>query len=299
MRRKEKGMQKIDTIAECNHYFSKTTSHPLVCITDLADVECHDLLQMEFYSVLLDGKPCGNCSGWKECDFSDGMLTFIAPGQMVNMDFWCGSRRRGCLLLCFHRTLIHDTQLERHFADYSFFNYRRNEALHLSCREKSIIKSCMDGISEELGWCVDEYSRTILVNRIELLLNYSRRFYKRQFITRHEENKRILAQTEEVLDNYFLSGQVLQRCMPAAGYFARMHGLSESYFEDLLRHETGKSTEEYVRLRRFAIACELLRRTDKSISDIARELGYASSHRFCFMFKKMSGCTPGSYRMPN
>ena len=218
---------------------------------------------------------------------------------MVNMDFWCGSRRRGCLLLCFHSTLIHDTQLERHFADYSFFNYRRNEALHLSCREKSIIKSCMDGISEELGWCVDEYSRTILVNRIELLLNYSRRFYKRQLITRHEENKRILAQTEEALDNYFLSGQVLQRGMPAAGYFARMHGLSESYFEDLLRHETGKSTEEYVHLRRFAIACELLKRTDKSISDIARELGYASSHRFCFMFKKMSGCTPGSYRMPN
>ena len=289
-------MQKIDTIAECNHYFSKTTSHPLVCITDLADVECHDLLQMEFYSVLLDGKPCGNCSGWKECDFSDGMLTFIAPGQMLNMDFWCGSRRRGCLLLCFHRTLIHDTQLERHFADYSFFNYRRNEALHLSCREKSIIKSCMDGISEELGWCVDEYSRTILVNRIELLLNYCMRFYNRQFTTREDANKDVLTRFETLLDDYFQSGKVQTDGLPSVKYFAERVYLSPNYFGDLIKKSTGKTAQEYIQNKIIDTAKEMLLGTGKTVNQISEELGFQYSQHFNRVFKKNVGYTPNEYR---
>lgn len=66
---------------------------------------------------------------------------------------------------------------------YTFFSYEVSEALHLSEEERSIVMDCLKIIRMELEYGVDRHSKTLLVNHIELLLNYCMRFYERQFIT--------------------------------------------------------------------------------------------------------------------
>lgn len=58
----------------------------------------------------------------------------------------------------------------------------------------------MDEIGEELHWGVDEYCYTILAGRIRLLLDYASRFYRRQFILRHNENQEMLERTDRELE---------------------------------------------------------------------------------------------------
>lgn len=290
---------KADTIAQCNAIFSRKTLHPLVSLIELRSGDCCTLLQTGFYSVLLVGSPSMSCSGWDECDFSEGILSFIPPGGIVNLDACGGCLQRQRTLLCIHPGLFDGVRTGNGFTGDSFFRYRNSEALHLSCCELGIIRKCMEGIGEELLWDTDEYSATIIVEKIGLLLEYSRRFYKRQFITRHEKNIELIAKADCLAEKYFLSGQAVREGMPTADYFGRMLGLSPAYFEDMLKCETGRSVPEYIGDRQFGIACRQLRQSGKSVADIAKELGYTSLRNFCSTFRRLTGCTPTGYRTAN
>ena len=138
------------------------------------------------------------------------------------MEIWRESGKREGKLLCFHPSLIAGSPLEERFGDYTFFRYRQNEALHVSERERDVIKRCMDSISEELHYGVDEYSRILLINKIELLLNICARYYRRQFITRHEADMEMVDETDRLLREYFMNGQVSRKGLPGAEYLSRM-----------------------------------------------------------------------------
>lgn len=289
----------ISTVSQCNEYFLQNTLNPLVSLIDLSDSDCCCLLQIDLYSVLFQNVSTCSCFGWRDCDFSEGTLAFFPPNRLINMSLWNKGMKGTSRLLCFHPSLVSRIRLEEHLGGYTYFRYRQDEALHLSKREQNVVCTCMDGIKEELGWGTDEYSQLLLTNRIEVLLNTCARFYNRQFITRHEVGKKLIKQMDELLDNYFFSGKVMQKGLPTAEYFSRMQGHSPAYLDDLLRHETGKNIDEYVKISQFRLACGILLHTDKTVTDIVKELGYTSSQHFCYLFKRVTGFTPNAYRWYN
>lgn len=287
----------IKDIAQCNRFFSGHTLHPLACVADVPGSAGRILLQMDFYSILLRQVPDSlACYGRKCCDFSEKTLQFFPPGQPLSPAAERQPPAKGDKLLCFHPDLMRHTLLGEHFRDYTFFHYRPNEALHLSAREKNTIGECLDGIAGELGWGMDEYSQRLICLKIDLLLSYCSRFYRRQFTTRHEENMEVVGQTGRLLAHYFLTGQAREKGFPSDEHCARMQNLSPAYLNDLLRHETGKDFKEYARLKRFEAACSQLARTGKAIAEITEGLGYPSPHLFCHIFKQLKGCTPSQFR---
>lgn len=72
--------------------------------------------------------------------------------------------------------------------------------------------------------------------------------------------------------------------------------LSPSYFSRTFNRETGESFANYINRRKIALAKELLRETNKSISQIAEETGYINISNFIAVFKRMEGVTPSVYR---
>ena len=72
--------------------------------------------------------------------------------------------------------------------------------------------------------------------------------------------------------------------------------LSPSYFSRLFNRETGESFVNYVNRQKITLAKEQLRGTNKSISQIAGELGYLNVSNFIAVFKRMEGVTPSLYR---
>jgi len=137
------------------------------------------------------------------------------------------------------------------------------------------------------------------VTYIELFLNYCKRFYDRQFITRNKVNVDILARFEKILDDYFASELLLVHGTPTVSYCAEKLFISPNYLSDLLKRETGKSALEHIQFKLINIAKEKIFDNEKSISEIAYELGFKYPQHFTRMFKKETGYTPNEYRSLN
>lgn len=291
---------KLGTVHQCNCYLGEKTLHPLVSVIDLSNAhQVQQSIKFEFYTVLLRECQCDEfLYGRQYYDYSCGTLLFLTPGQALSNGKDNVLPSKGWML-AFHPDLISCTSLEQNIANYTFFRYTPNEALHISAREKQKVIECFENIRQELQHAIDCHSKTIITKYIELLLDYCIRFNERQFITRCEANKKLLSRFEKILDEYFETNQMKSAGLPSADYFADLLHLSPTYFKDLLRYETGKTVQEHVQFKRFEIAQKLLQTTDKSISQIANELGFSSAQYFTRLFTKIAGCPPNEYRHPN
>ena len=72
--------------------------------------------------------------------------------------------------------------------------------------------------------------------------------------------------------------------------------ISPNYFSTIFKKETGQTTMNYIKTLRLNKACEYLKYSDKSVADIAKEVGYQDSQYFFKVFKKAIGQTPLAYR---
>jgi len=289
---------KFDTVAQYNTFNRNETLHPLVSVVDLSKAAPRQLRRMSygFYVAFLKEIKCGDLKyGISNYDYEEGTLVFLAPGQVIGSPGQEYYQPQGKALV-FHADFIHGTPLGRHISDYTFFSYTTNEALHLSERERQIILDCFSKIKFELEHGVDKHSKTLIASNIELFLNYCVRFYDRQFITRDNTNKGILKKFETLLNDFFGSHKPQEIGLPSVAYCAHELNLSANYFGDLIKKETGKSAHEYIQLKLIDTAKGKIVDADKSVSQIAYELGFKYPQHFTRVFKQYVGMSPMDYR---
>ena len=295
-------IKRFEKVNDYNVFNNQETLHPLVSVIDLskADPRKASNMYFGFYTVFLKQVDCGNLRyGRHNYDYQEGTLVFIAPGQIVSVDNSGETYQPKGYALVFHADLIHGTALGKNIHEYSFFGYQSNEALHLSEKEKRIVLDCFSKIEYELEHAVDKHSKKLLVDNIELLLNYCTRFYDRQFITRDKVNQGILGKFETFLNNYLLSDKPKSIGLPSVADCAREMNLSAGYFGDLIKKETGQSAQEYIQVKVITVAKEKIFNVDKSISEVAYDLGFKYPQHFTRLFKQKTGITPNEYRSQN
>ncbi len=204
---------KIENISQYNADLNQKTLHPLVTIVDFSTAPPRDWkgapsvrFQYDMYAIFLKDVKCGDIRYGREYyDYQAGTLVFFAPGQVADYDMPSEPYQPIGHGLVFHPDLIHGTTLGKMIQDYGFFSYKSNEALHISDDERQVVLDCFDKIYRELKQGVDKHSKKLIVSNIELFLNYCERYYDRQFITREKANNGILANFEEMLNDYFQS----------------------------------------------------------------------------------------------
>ncbi|WP_343675314.1 AraC family transcriptional regulator [Chitinophaga sp.] len=293
---------KIDSIAQYNTMRGVTTKHPLVAVIDVSKAQPMPARSFNFGLYAVGLKELNNAQlryGRKHYDYQEGSLVFVAPGQVVGVEPGVEPFDPKGWVLLFHPDLINGTPLGKHIQDYSFFSYDVNEALHLSDKEKSIVIDCFSKIEYELDQNIDKHSKRLIASNIELLLNYCIRFYDRQFITRDNANKGILERFEALMKSYFLSDKPQHEGLPSVAYCAEALHLSPNYFGDLVKKETGRSAQEYIQSKVIDVAKERVFDMNKSVSEIAYELGFKYPQHFTRLFKQKTGVTPNDYRMMN
>lgn len=288
----------IKTVCECCHCLGSKKLHPQVSLINLEKPELEeDAVKFEFYAILLiEDCPDGCCCcGRKYYDYSVATMVFLTPGEIFRMSKEDTLPPKGWLL-AFHPDLLFRTSLKNHIKNYTFFSYHKEEALHLSQRETSTVTCLLEHIEEELHHPIDAHTGTILSRHIELLLDYCTRFYERQFITRENKNKLLLARLDRMFDEYLDSGRLSAGGLPVLAQCAAALNLSAAYFSDLLKFETGKSLEEYFEFRRLDTARRLLSEGMHTPAAVARLLGYPNVQCFSLIFKRVVGVPPGEFR---
>jgi len=295
-------VERFDTVKQYNEHVSADTLHPLVSVVKFNEIPTVMNMRAHFgvYAIFLKDIKCGDMTyGCQPYDYEDGTLVFISPGQVYGVDSGGKEIIPTGYGLIFHPDFIKNTTLGRSIRDYSFFSYEVNEALHLSKKERNTIVDVLKKISEEIEQNIDKHSRTLIASNIELLLNYSMRFYDRQFITRANVNKDILVRFENLLTDYFRSGKAKEFGLPTVAWCADQLHLSANYFGDLIKKETGSSALDQLQAKLIDEAKSRIFDSSKTINDVAADLGFKYQQHFTRLFKQKTGMTPNEYRNIN
>ena len=102
-----------------------------------------------------------------------------------------------------------------------------------------------------------------------------------------------------LLNDYLTSEKPQKQGLPSVSYFADQLHLSSNYFGDLIKKETGKSAQEYIQNKLITVAKERVFDPNKSVSEIAYELGFKYPQHFSRLFKRQVGYSPSEFRMMN
>jgi AraC-like DNA-binding protein len=293
---------KVQSIRELHEIagFDKP-KHPLVTVIDYSKVKVNNAPESgsfvcSFYTVNFK-KYCNFIYGRQAFDHEEGTLHCTAPEQVISFNRKNEGNGTEGWGLYFHPELIRNTNLGKKIQEYSFFSYGENEALHLSEQEKQTLLTILRQMENEYNTNIDHYSHDLIVSNIELFLNYCKRFYGRQFITRTSQNKDVIVRFEALLTEYFNSEKPQKSGLPTVRFCAETMNLSANYFSDLLKSETGKNTQEHIHYYLLEKAKNMLVSSDKSINEIAYALGFGYPQSFSKLFKKKVGVSPNEYRV--
>lgn len=288
----------FNTVQDFNDYYGLETLHPLVSVVRFnkpAKLEEATYYYGLYALFLKENKGCKLSYGRTEYDFDEMTVTSFAPGQVIHVEPNPEVTTPKWTAIVFHPDLLNRTSLGKNISRYEFFDYTSNEALHLSVAEIEIFRGVLSMIQQELNRSIDKHSKELIVNNIELLLNYCLRFYDRQFITREEINHSVVKKFTALLDQY-IANQAQQEGFPSVAYFADKCCYSPKYFGELVKTETGRSAKDFISDRMLSAAKQLLNDESLSIKTVSQQLGFEYPQHFVRFFKAKTGQTPSDYR---
>jgi AraC family transcriptional activator of pobA len=274
--------------------------HPMVALVNYKDIKVDTAALgkgylLNFYKISFKEHFAGQIRyGQGHYDFEEGGLSFTAPNQLIaaaeeEKDY------SGHTLL-FHPDFLRNYPLGKHILQYGFFSYSVAEALYLSDKEKKIIFSVFDNIAVELDTNIDHFSQDVLVSQIEVLLNYSNRFYSRQFITRKVVHHDLIAEMEAFLLEVFSKDDSFINGLPSVMEVAEHLKVSPRYLNDMLRSLTGQTTQQHIHNQLIEKAKEMLSTGNLTIAEIAYNLGFEQPQSFNRLFKNKVKVTPLEFR---
>lgn len=277
--------------------------HPLISVIDYSTMKRPaDIGEvnwvLDFYLISVKRGMNGKLKyGQQECDFDEGIMFFISSNQVFRIQNEINSEEKqsGWMLLI-HPDFLWGTALAKKIRQYEFFDYSVTESLFLSIKEETMLNHIIQNIQEESHSNVDKFSQNIIISHIETLLNYSERFYERQFITRKVINHKILSRLEELLTHYFNDSDLVSKGLPTVQFVADQLNISYSYLSVLLKTLTGQSTQQHIHEKLIEKAKEKLSTTDLTVSEIAYELGFEHSQSFSKLFKSKTNVSPLTFR---
>ncbi|MGQ1945513.1 helix-turn-helix domain-containing protein [Geofilum sp. OHC36d9] len=301
-------LKRISRIIDYHHFANLSAPrHPLISLIDFSKVRFPEDLKglklvQEYYTIgLKRNVPYKMFYGQKEYDFNEGLMTFLAPNQVMSMERnpninVSGELRPTGWLLLIHPDFLWNTALAKAIKSYDFFGYSISESLFLSEDEEQMMIGIFKNIEKEYQANIDKFSQKVIVSLLALLLNYAERFYERQFITRNKSGHLLLEQIENLLRNYFDQDNLIELGLPTVEGISKELNLSSNYLSSMLKSLTGMSTQQHIHDKLIEKAKEQLSTTRLSISEIAYNLGFEYPTSFNKLFKSKTEMSPLEFR---
>lgn len=288
---------KINKPSDYSSWVGQTDYHDLISVINYNAVSPvrYSLNSYDVYGLFLQGKEgLDLVYGMGKYDYSEGTLICVAPGQIggkedtgefVNLSGWA---------VLFHPDILQGTALEKEIKNFSFFDYRINEALHMTSEEREVMVTIIRQLDTELKFEADSMQNRIIVGFINILLRYAQRFYNRQFVSRTIINNDVLSRFESLLKEYFETEKQLTAGVPTVTYCAEQLCMSPSYLSDLIKKTTGETANQCIKKYVIQLAKNRLV-SGMNSSEVAYSLGFDYPQHFARTFKRITGQTPTEY----
>ena len=272
--------------------------HPMVSVIhfdELGEIR-YSLNKLEVYAIFVqDNFPSDSTYGMGGYNTTKGSLTAASPGQIIGKaDDGHREVYHGWALF-FDPEFMRGTVFEKRLADYHFFSYNVNEALHATEDEKQLLWRLMEMIRTFISHREQTaLTDSIVQDYIVLLCDYCQLFYQRQFQSETQQQNDLLTRFQHVLTDYYEQQLQLQYGLPSVKYCASELCLSPSYFGDVVRSITGNSPLQVI--HRFLIdRAKSLLVGGGMVTEVAEALGFEYAQHFTRFFKKHTGMLPSKY----
>ncbi|MBT1711648.1 helix-turn-helix transcriptional regulator [Fulvivirgaceae bacterium PWU5] len=272
--------------------------HPLVSVVNFRDIQqsAADFTQgcsLDFYMIAIKKDFKGKVRyGQSYYDFDEGVMSFIAPGQVCYEER--NDRPAAGSSLLFHADLIRGYALDKGIKQFEFFSYAINEALYLSKKEERTVEALFKSIRQEYEAPLDRFSQNVMVSQIEVLLHHADRFYNRQFMSRKPASNDLLVKLDGLLDTHFNNPSNIG--LPTVKELADTLHVSPSYLSDMLRVHTGQNTQQHIHHKLIEKAKQILSSSNLTIAEIAYQLGFEHPQSFSKIFKRKTNVSPLEFR---
>lgn len=173
---------RFHTLLDLHRYYSLAQpEHPQISVIDYSKVKYPEGIYelkwiQDFYILALKRNVSLKFNyGQQPYDFDSGVLSFFAPGQLLQMEINPDVKIEpsGWLLLI-HPDFLWNMPLARTIKNYDFFQYKVNEALFLSEKEEKVIAEILQNIEKEYQSNMDKFSQPLIINQLEHLLDLCR-----------------------------------------------------------------------------------------------------------------------------
>ena len=278
-------------------------AHPLITIIrewpkvdfDFTNVK----ITSDLFIISCKGSPGKIGYGRNTYDFQEGTMVFTSPKQVLTFEVNEENTNNSGWTILFHPDLIRKSTLGNEIKGVAFFDYSVTEALHLSEKEKQILNDFVRHIEIEINQNFDKYSQELMISNLQSLLKYAQRFYDRQFFTRTNLNKDIVSRFELFLREYFTPENLMDNGIPTVSQCGKALNMSAPYLSDLLKVETGRSAKDHIHDFIIEQAKTTLLGSNKTVGEIAYELGFEYPQHFTKLFKSKTGLNPTDFRIVN
>lgn len=295
---------RIKTIGEYHHLAGlPRPEHPLISVINMADTRWSasdpaTTRTLDFYTITLKRHKKTNFRyGQHQYDAGGGVMYFMAPGQVFGAPpKYDEAHQVSGWGLYIPPDFLWNTPLAKTIRKYEYFDYAVNEALVLTEKEEATMINIIQNIQTEYDANMDRFSQDIIISHIETLLNYSDRFYNRQFLTSKIESNQMLDKLEGLLNDYFNGKDLLAFGSPSVQYVAEKLNISPNYLSSLLKTLTGRNTQQHIQDKMLEKAKEKISTTNLTVSEISYELGFDHPQSFSRLFKAKTGLSPLEFR---
>ncbi|KUJ61432.1 AraC family transcriptional regulator [Flavobacteriaceae bacterium CRH] len=276
-----------------------TPLHPLIGLIDYKNEKVREnetirQFHFDFYSITFKKDFCGLIRyGQGYYEFENGGLLFTGPRQII-FPSECERNTDGYTLF-FHADIFNNYPLGNTISKYGFFSYTVCKALSLSDIEKKIVFSIFEALAMELDK-KDTFSQDVIVSQIELLLNYSNRFYNRQYMEPKNTHSDLIGKMEAYLDQFFNKDYLLAEGLPTVQQVADHLEVSTRYLNNMLRSITGHNTQYHIHVKLIDKAKVDISTNNNTIAEIAYKLGFKHPQSFSKLFKQKTKQSPIEYR---
>lgn len=161
-----------------------------------------------------------------------------------------------------------------------------NTALQTMSEKKNLLKS----VFEQAGTPWENMMRKETIDALAVwVVSYIERIAELARTHRGSKNEQVVHTIKQcVQDEYMLDLSV--------EYIAGKVFLAPGYVRKLFKNETGVTLKDYIVQTRMKKACELLRRPELKVNEVAHAVGYENVSYFCSVFKNFYGTTPGEFK---
>ena len=276
--------------------------HPLISVINFEDMapsteSLKQSLMFDFYMISVKRDMNHKYRyGQQDYDFDEGVMFCMAPHQILSIIREEHGKNPSGWMMMIHPDFLWNTTMATAIRKYEFFDYSVNEALFLSEDEETKVQQIVENIKQEYQTNIDKFSQNIIISQLETLLNYSERFYQRQFITRHKAHHQFLEKLEILLNDYFERDDFKTKGLPSVQFLSDEFNMSPQYMRSLLKTLTGQTTQQHIHEKLIEKAKEKLSTTELSVSEIAYELGFEHSQSFSKLFKAKTDVSPLEFR---